>query len=37
MGISSQTLRNHLYHVNRKLGTHNRLEAVVHAVRRGLI
>ena len=35
--ISSQTLRNHLYHVNRKLGTHNRLEAVVHAVRRGLI
>jgi PAS domain S-box-containing protein len=37
LGISSQTLRNHLYHVNRKLGTHNRLEAVVHAVRRGLI
>jgi len=37
LGISSQTLRNHLYHVNQKLGTHNRLEAVVHAVRRGLI
>lgn len=35
--ISSQTLRNHLYHVNQKLGTHNRLEAVIHAVRRGLI
>ena len=37
LGISSQTLRNHLYHVNQKLGTHNRLEAVIHAVRRGLI
>lgn len=37
LAISSQTLRNHLYHVNQKLGTHNRLEAVVHAVRRGLI
>ena len=37
LGISAQTLRNHLYHVNQKLGTHNRLEAVVHAVRRGLI
>ena len=35
--ISSQTLRNHLYHVNQKLGTHNRLEAVIHAVRRGLV
>jgi PAS domain S-box-containing protein len=37
LDISSQTLRNHLYHVNQKLGTHNRLEAVVHAVRRGLV
>jgi PAS domain S-box-containing protein len=37
LGISSQTLRNHLYHANRKLGTHTRLEAVIHAVRRGLI
>jgi PAS domain S-box-containing protein len=37
LAISSQTLRNHLYHVNQKLGTHNRLEAVIHAVRRGLI
>ena len=29
LDISSQTLRNHLYHVNQKLGTHNRLEAVI--------
>ena len=35
--ISSQTLRNHLHHINRKLRTHNRLEAVTHARRRGLI
>jgi PAS domain S-box-containing protein len=35
--ISAQTLRNHLHHVNRKLRTHNRLEAVTHAQRRGLI
>lgn len=35
--ISAQTLRNHLHHVNQKLGTHNRLEAVIHAVRRRLI
>lgn len=37
LGISTQTLRNHLHHVNRKLGTHNRLEAVTHAQRRHLI
>jgi PAS domain S-box-containing protein len=37
LGISAQTLRNHLRHVNQKLGTHNRLEAVIHAARRGLI
>jgi PAS domain S-box-containing protein len=37
LGISAQTLRNHLHHINRKLGTHNRLEAVTHAQRRGLI
>lgn len=37
LGISTQTLRNHLHHVNRKLGTHNRLEAVMHAQRRHLI
>ena len=37
LGISSQTLRNHLHHINRKLRTHNRLEAVTHAQRRGLL
>jgi PAS domain S-box-containing protein len=35
--ISPQTLRNHLHHINRKLRTHTRLEAVTHALRRGLI
>jgi PAS domain S-box-containing protein len=35
--ISPQTLRNHLHHINRKLRTHSRLEAVTHAQRRGLI
>ena len=35
--ISGQTLRNHLHHINRKLRTHNRLEAVTHARLRGLI
>lgn len=35
--ITPQTLRNHLHHINRKLRTHNRLEAVTHAQRRGLI
>ena len=37
LDISAQTLRNHLHHINRKLRTHNRLEAVTHAKRRGLI
>ena len=37
LGISTQTLRNHLHHINRKLRTHNRLEAVTHAQRRGLL
>ena len=37
LGISAQTLRNHLHHINRKLRTHNRLEAVTHARLRGLI
>jgi PAS domain S-box-containing protein len=37
LSISSQTLRNHLHHINRKLRTHSRLEAVTHAQRRGLI
>lgn len=37
LGISAQTLRNHVHHINRKLRTHTRLEAVTHAQRRGLI
>lgn len=37
LGISTQTLRNHLHHVNQKLGTHNRLEAVTHAQLRRFI
>lgn len=37
IGVSTSTLRNHLYHVNQKLGTHSRLQAVMHAVRRHLI
>lgn len=35
--ISLQTLRNHLHHINQKLRTHNRLEAVMHAIQRQLI
>ena len=34
LGISLQTLRNHLHHVNEKLGTHSRLQAVMHAMHR---
>ena len=37
LGISSQTLRNHLHHINQKLRTHNRLEAVMHAMQRKII
>ena len=37
LGITLQTLRNHLHHANEKLGTHNRLEAVTHAMCRKLI
>jgi PAS domain S-box-containing protein len=37
LGITPRTLRNHISHANRKLRTRNRLEAVVHAMRRGLI
>jgi PAS domain S-box-containing protein len=37
LDISVHTLRNHLHHINRKLRTHSRLEAVTHAQRRGLI
>ena len=35
--ISQQTLRNHLHHINRKLRTHSRLQAVTHAQQRGLL
>lgn len=35
--ISPRTLRNHIHHVNQKLHTRDRLEAVMHAIRRGLI
>src|SRR5512144_928646 len=34
LGISPRTLRNHLHHVNQKLRTKNRLEAVMQATRR---
>lgn len=37
LAISPQTLRNHLHHINRKLRTHNRLEAVMNAIQRKLI
>jgi PAS domain S-box-containing protein len=37
LDISAQTLRNHLHRINRKLRTHSRLEAVTHALRRGLL
>lgn len=35
--ISPRTLRTHLHHINRKLRTRGRLEAVIHAIRRGII
>lgn len=37
LGISLQTLRNHLHHINQKLRTSSRLEAVMHAIQRKLI
>lgn len=37
LGITLPTLRNHLHAVNQKLRTHNRLEAVLHAMKRHLI
>jgi PAS domain S-box-containing protein len=37
LSVSAQTLRNHLHRINRKLRTRNRLEAVTHAQRRGLL
>jgi PAS domain S-box-containing protein len=35
--ISMRTLRNHIYHVNQKLHTKSRIEAVMQALKRGLI
>lgn len=37
LNITLQTLRNHLHHINQKLRTHNRLEAVMNAIQRKLI
>jgi PAS domain S-box-containing protein len=37
LAISPQTLRNHLHHINLKLRTHNRLEAVMNAIQRKLL
>jgi DNA-binding CsgD family transcriptional regulator len=37
LGIRLETLRNHIHNANKKLHTHNRLEAVMQAIRRGLI
>jgi hypothetical protein len=37
LGISIGTLRNHIHHLDRKLGSHGRLEALVQALKRGLI
>lgn len=35
--ISLQTLRNHIYHINQKLHTRSRIEAIMQALKRGLI
>lgn len=37
LGITPQTVRNHLHHINQKLGTHDRLQAVTHASQRKLL
>lgn len=37
LGISLGTLRNHIHHLDQKLGTHSRLEALMQALKRGLI
>lgn len=37
LGITLTTLRNHRDGINEKLRTHNRLEAVMNAIHRGLI
>ena len=37
LGITQPMPRNHLHSINQKLRTHNRLEAVMHAMQRGRI
>jgi DNA-binding CsgD family transcriptional regulator len=37
LGIATETVRNHIRYVLRKLGVHSRLEAVAEARRRGLV
>jgi PAS domain S-box-containing protein len=37
LGISPATVRNHVRNIMRKLRAHSRLEAVMHAIRRGII
>ena len=37
VGISMSTLRNHISHINQKLHTRNRTEAVMKALKRGII
>lgn len=37
LNISARTLRNHISHINQKLHTNNRLEAVLEALKRGII
>jgi len=35
--VSMQTLRNHIYHINQKLHTKSRTEAIIQALKRGLV
>ena len=37
LNISARTLRNHISHISQKLHTNNRLEAVLEALKRGII
>ncbi len=37
LGVTLQTLRNHLHHINQKLCTHSRVEALTHALKRKLL
>jgi DNA-binding NarL/FixJ family response regulator len=37
LAIGSTTLRNHISHINRKLGTNSRLSAALRAIKNGLI